>query len=189
MKTKVSDQEKLLTVIRNKNLTIPEAIRIIKFTYPKTIEEEFNLNVDYKRSLEEMIRAGNYDWYDKSINEKHLPLPAQFIGRKIELKAKLVHFNRVMSSNDVIASLAESEPHFRLATLAEQLAFSEFNPELQKQFPIVALGSRWKNIFCSSAVPILIFDDYRRCLSLDWYKGNWDHYCHFLIVSNLFNYV
>jgi undecaprenyl-diphosphatase len=55
------------------------------------------------------------------------------------LIGKLFHFNRDISSEDAIAEM--DKDGFRPATLAELLALGEAQPELQKQFPIIALSS------------------------------------------------
>ncbi|MFP4515008.1 MAG: hypothetical protein ACLFNO_03345 [Parcubacteria group bacterium] len=182
MKTKLSDLQNLLSVIEAKNLSVFDASKIITATKTNLDDKEFNLTVDYSRTLKEMIKFGNYDYFDKKINENNFPFPVDFLGKKIKIYAKLLHFNEVIRGQEIIDRLNKTEASFRPATLAEQLSFAQANPELQKDFPIVALGSIYRNIFRSLSVPVLFFDDYKRQLSLDWFESKWSPFCRFLIV-------
>jgi hypothetical protein len=62
---------------------------------------------------------------------------------------------------------------YRPATLAELLALGEAHPELQKEFPIVALGSIWHDADGNRDVPVLSFDGSRRKLFLNWFVNDW----------------
>ena len=101
-------------------------------TYPVT--------VNYDLSLAGMIKAGRYDWVNSDITEKHFPVKGEGIK---EVTAELVCFNKYMSSKDVLRELDRCG--LRPATIEEILAFGAKYPELQRQFPIVALNSIWQH--------------------------------------------
>ena len=141
----------------------------------KLVEEGIILNVNYSRTLKEMIIAGNYDWINGDIKEKNFPLPTELLGKKITASNKLFHFNRSISSENAISEM--NKAGYRPATLAELLALGEAYPEQQKEFPIVALGSIW----CRT-VPGFGFVDFERRLGLAWFGIGWEYNYRFLAV-------
>jgi len=96
----------------------------------------FKVTVDYDRRLERMIEDGKYDWNNSDINAKNFPIEGKGTA---EVDIELVHFNRVMESDDVLKEL--DKMGFRPATLPELLAFGAKYLDKQREFPIVALGS------------------------------------------------
>ena len=74
---------------------------------------------------------------------------------------------------------------FRPARIEELLALGAQHPELQRSFPIVALGSVWKKSNILFYVPCLclVFDAYRT-LSLGDFGSVWDDQCRFAAVPN-----
>ena len=94
--------------------------------------------VDYAKPLKEMIQAGKYNWVNDNITSGHFPTTGT--GQK-EVEIMLFHFNRPISSDDAIAEMEKAG--YRPADPPEILALGVKYPELQKQFPIVALGSPW----------------------------------------------
>ncbi len=139
--------------------------------------------VDYGKSLAEMIAAGKYDGYiNPDITEKHFPIPKIPAGlpTKVELNLKLVHFNKVMTSDQVLAELKKQG--LRPATLPELLAFGAAYPDKQREFPIVALGSVWRGPSGDRSVPGLWGCAGGRGLDLGWFGGDWGGYYRFLVV-------
>lgn len=132
-------------------------------------EKEIKLTVDYCQSLQQMIVSGNYGWTNSDITENNFPLPTEFLDKKITVSTKLFHFNRDISSEDVIFEM--EKVGYRPATLPELLALGKTYPELQKDFRIVALGSIW-DAYGLRGVPIL--DSGReRWLNLGWFGNGW----------------
>jgi hypothetical protein len=144
------------------------------------------LVVDYTKTVEQMIAAGDYNAPNTSITGKNFPIPKELLGKKVSLPYTaytLFRFvNRNVSAEDVI--LAMDEDGYRPATLAELLALGASQPDLQKRFPIVALGSAWRSADGSHFVPVLRVGlyDYDRKLSLYWFGDDWDDYDRFLAV-------
>ena len=133
------------------------------------------VTVDYSRSLAQMIAAGKYDWVNDDITEKHFPMKG---NGKVELNLELAHFNKYISSDDAIAELKKRG--LRPATLWELLAFGAKFPETQREFPIVALGSVWRDLDGDRNVPYLWGHADERSLGLCWYDHDWSDNYRFL---------
>jgi len=127
-----------------------------------------------------MIEAGKYDWTSSDITEKHFLLPTELNGENVSVSTKLFHFNHVISSKNAITEMYKAG--YRPAALAELLALGEAHPELQKEFPIVALGSIWCGRGGNHDVPVLNFDEDGRELVLNWFVNDWFCSCRFLGV-------
>ncbi len=184
MNIETSELQQLLEVIEEKNLSIPEAIERIKgnnTTDEQVKSAEISLTVGYSQTVEQMIAAGKYDRKNSDdITDKHFPLPAELSGQKTAVSSKLFHFNRDISSENAIAEMDKAG--YRPAILSELLALGAKYPELQRQFPIVALGSVWHDADGDRVVPCLSVDGGERELGLDWCGVGWDADCRFLGV-------
>ena len=132
--------------------------------------------VDFGKSLEEMIAAGKYDWRNNDITSARFPITG---GGRVSVDAKLFHFNRTMTSDEVGRELDKAG--YRSATIAELLAFGAAFPEVQRQFPVIALGSVG-SVFGFRLVPCLRRRGAERNLYLSWHDGAWDDVCRFLAV-------
>lgn len=73
---------------------------------------------------------------------------------------------------------------FRPALIEDLLALGAEYPELQKQFPIVALGSVWQDPGGRRRVPYLRWDGGGRDLDLYWFGDDWDERWRFAAVRN-----
>lgn len=87
-------------------------------------------------TLKGLIEIGKYDWVNSDITEVNFPMPANLV---LGAESKPFHFNRNISSENAIKEMAKEG--YRPATIWDLLDFGAKNPELQRQFPIVALGS------------------------------------------------
>ena len=188
MNIETSELQQLLKVIEEKNLSILEAIDLIKGNSIPDEQvkseqikptEEITLIVDYSKTVEKMIAAGKYDWKNSDITNKHFPLLAELSGQKTAV-SKLFHFNRGISSDDVISEMDKAG--YRPATLPELLALGEIQPDLQRQFPIIALGSIWHVTGGRRFVSCLRVAGVERELDLLWFGYVWDARCRFLGV-------
>lgn len=146
----------------------------------KKFGEVFTLVVNYSRSLKDSIAAGRYDWVNSDITEEHFPVEADEKETK-EQSFTLYHFGKNMESDDVIAAMEKDGK--RPATVRELLAFGEVNPELQRQFPIIALKSVWVVRLGNRRVACLGSDSVKRGLYLSWFDFGWSGDCRFLAVS------
>lgn len=132
--------------------------------------------VNFALSLVDMIKAGAYDWVNPSITEVNFPKTGT---RETVVSAELIHFNKFISSDNAVLEM--DKLGYRSATIHELLSFGAKNPDVQRQFPIVALGS-------SCEVPgyrrVAYLDRVvsRRDLGLSWWDVGWGGGCRFLGV-------
>ncbi len=142
------------------------------------LSNTFMVTVDYAKSLPEMIKAGNYGYANEDITPKNFPITGE---GKVDLEIVLVHFGKDIESDDVLAEL--DKLGLRAATLPELLALGETHPKVQREFPIIALGSVWANRDGDRDVPCLGDWGDRRELVLCYFGLGWDDDCRFAAVA------
>lgn len=142
------------------------------------VETTYPVTVDHGQSLEEMIATGRYGTSNSDITAKHFPITG---AGQVEVQLHLVHLNRVATTDEVLAEL--DRRGLRPATLPELLAFGAKYPDLQREFPIAALGSVWR--FPDGRRLVAALDNWSggRGLDLHWLEGGWGEYCRFAAVS------
>ncbi len=144
----------------------------------KVLELRYPVSVDYNVPLADMIKAGNYGWVSRDITNYNFPVKK---SGKVELNLQFVHSKRDVSSPEIATHLKDIS--FRPATLFELLAFGMKYPEVHREFPIIALGSLWRNSDGFVAAPLFgISKDYVRELKLQWIGFDWSNNPHFLVV-------
>ncbi len=119
-------------------------------------------------TVEQLVRAGKYDWSNDDITSSHFPSER---WAKALVDIFLVNFDHNISSEDAIAKMAEQG--LRPATLKELLALGSAHPDLQRENPIVALGSTWRSPGGYVSVPYLYGFGSTRSLVLSWFGGDW----------------
>ena len=155
----IENQESLRKVLRE--ALAPNGKPVAFVDYP--------ISINYGLSLEEMITVGRYDWKNNDITEKRFPVKGEGV---VDVDIQLVHFDRVMDSSDeVIREL--DKMGLRPAKIEELLAFGVKFPDIQRQFPIVALGSVWRIAGGGRYVPYLGGRGTGRYLGLYWFEGGW----------------
>jgi hypothetical protein len=127
-------------------------------------------------SLKELITLGKYDWVNKNITEARFPMPEGFV---LGAEPKTFHFNRSISSADSIKEMAKEGYH--PATIWDLLDYGAKNPEEQRKYPIVALGSD-TGVGGRRCVAYLYGDGARRDLDLDRFGDYWHDGYRFLAV-------
>lgn len=183
MKMNTEETQKVIEAIENSNLSASQVVDLINGQKTEKVIDtsgEIILNIDYTKTIEQVIADGNYDWGNSNINAKNFPISPEMTGKKVEVSTKLFHFNKDISSDNAISKM--DKDGYRPATLMELLVLGFLFPELQRQFPIVALGSVWHNALDDRCVPFLDVDDSRRELYLRWFDDDWDAHCRFLGV-------
>lgn len=138
----------------------------------------YSLIVDYERSAENAVMAGRYDWSDLDIISRNFPITRR---GKSKVAVELIHFNRYISTDEALREL--DRMGYRPAELNELLAFGEKYPDVQRGFPVIALGSVWLSPDGSRCVSCL--DDgsgSARSLDLSWVEGDWSDLCRFAAV-------
>jgi hypothetical protein len=96
-----------------------------------------------------------------------------------ELQFEYVHLNRYASTDEVFAVM--DRQGLRPALYEEGLGFAERNPDEQRKFSIVILGSTCVGSHGSSSVAFLDSFEGKRRLDL-WVDGDWPAHSRFLAV-------
>jgi len=139
------------------------------------ITHTFTILVDETKTVEELVVEGNYDWSDSNVTSKNFPRSEE--GTKDKKEVALFHFNKTMTSEDVIAEMKKDG--YRPATIFELLALGVTQPELQRGFPIIALGSDC-TLVGGRRVAYLYEDADGRGLDLGWLGSDWGDGCRFV---------
>jgi len=173
--------EEIVSALSNQDLLKRIAEMIIDdFEKP---EGPFEIIIDYERSLGEMIRAGNYNWVSDGILEQE----GVFEGKRGEQETEAFLFS--FSKRIAIPEIKEKmeKKGFQPARIEHLLAFGATYPEFQKKFPIICLGSTFRETNIGPSlprVPALVFEQGKRCLCLkpSWHLVGWEENCRFLAV-------
>lgn len=145
---------------------------------PQSVKpSDYRVTVDYGKKLEDMISDGQYDWKNNNINLQNFPVKGSGL---VEIKLELVHLNKEVNMAEVEVYLEANG--LRAATLVELLAFGATYLDVQREFPVIALGSSWVNRNGNRRVPYLYRRGSERSLSLDWGVDGWPEACRFLAV-------
>lgn len=131
----------------------------------KEVTMTFHLSVDYGRNVEDGARAGQYDWFNPEINSLHFP--AERKGT-VEVVMEIIQYDKEQTEPDEVIRDLNSRG-MRPATIAELLAFGAAYPDMQRKFPIVALGSVWWGWHGRGGVAYLIGSASRRDLRLEFW--------------------
>jgi len=140
-------------------------------------QQIFPVTVNYDLTVEEMIEAGKYDWKNPDITSDNFPVTRRGTS---EVEIHLVHFDRVIETEEVLREL--DKMGLRPAELPELLALGAGSPDLQRQFPIIALGSVFRRSHGHRHAPVLWGGSGRRYLGLHWLGDRWNAYDRFAAV-------
>lgn len=138
--------------------------------------EIYSVAFNYAEGIEAKVVAGHYDW-SNSDTSKHFPT-----NRTGTVKGgiKLFHFDRNISSEEAIREMDKAG--YRPAEACELLDFGKTHPDVQREFPIIALGSIWRDSTGRRSVVCLGRDGAGRNAGLDWFDYAWHGYCRFAAV-------
>lgn len=135
----------------------------------KQVRRIYAVLVDFGMSIEELVKLGKYDWTNSDITSEHFP--TKRVG-KVETKIEFVHFGRNISSDDALKELEKMG--YRAAEAHELLASGAKYPDVQREFPIAALGSVWRLLRGNRFVVCLDGDGAERDADLNWFESDWD---------------
>ena len=141
---------------------------------PTDVDQFMTVNSDL--AFEDRIKRGNYGWRNSDLTEKKFPVTTDQVD---EWEWKLFRFNRSISSEEVIRLMKEDG--YEAGQIGHILTLGEMNPEEQRKYPIIGLGSV-AEVSLRRSVPALWHDDGRRELDLYWFDIDWDDYYRFLGV-------
>jgi hypothetical protein len=141
--------------------------------------DTYLVHVDPNRTLAQAIAAGGYDWVNEDITAANFPDPPMRTG---DVRVELIHFDRRIRTAGAESGIADRgrSP----ADLWVALALAERFPDLQRKFPLVALGSVWAYPYGYRYVPCLCGLSGHRDLGLSWARPSdeWLEYYRFLAV-------
>ena len=149
----------------------------IEGRFPKSEFQSYPVDVNYDLPVKAMVKAGKYDYANSDVNDANFRTTR---SGQAEVGIILVHFNRVISTEDALKEL--DRQGLRPAELPELLAFGDEFPKKQLKFPIVALGSVWQDRGGSRLVPCLDGGGLGRGLYLLWAGDGWVELCRFAAV-------
>jgi hypothetical protein len=156
----------------------------------KQVGDKLVITVNYGKQLKTLIALGSYDWVNEHYEgltwgdwkEPDGETPATFPSRRtVETEVTLVHLDRYAKTSEVLAEL--DSRGLRPANVAELVSFGIDYPDVQREFPIVELGSLWVYPHGRHRVAYLWGDSDVRNLRLYWCDGRWFPTYRFLAVS------
>jgi hypothetical protein len=100
----------------------------------------FSIFVDYARSIEELVRLGKYDSSGVGFTTENFP--TKRIGK---VKMKVQFIPSALSITSKVALEASDKMGYRALEACELLTFGAKYPDIQREFPILALGSTFKD--------------------------------------------
>lgn len=173
------NDEDFLRILKDKGLAVEIAKLILAGKATGSPDGLEPLNIDYEKPLPDAIKEGAFDWKNDDITSKNFPNGNHEKG-EATIKVKLYHFGRDMSSEGVVSAMGKDG--FRPAMLRELLAFAAKNPDEQRKYPIVGLGSVLRRDV-DRDVPYLRRLGDERDLDLSWWGDDWLGDYRFLAVS------
>ena len=135
---------------------------------------DFDLAVDYSKTSAQMIADAKYDHSYFGIEKSYISsIPVGLAGKKVEITARLFHFNQAISREEGIKQLDGFG--YRPAGLFELSAFNVLRPDWSQYFLVIALG------FNSQTEPHFSSYGSQRYDIAPW-KGEWRESARFLAV-------
>tara|TARA_Y100000310_G_scaffold315100_1_gene365275 strand:- start:3907 stop:4371 length:465 start_codon:yes stop_codon:yes gene_type:complete len=144
-----------------------------------TASNIYQVSCDYDQKIKDAVDAGDYPCTCIEITEDYFPRTR---SGKADIEIELVHFDRVIGSDEVIDELESCG--LRPCELSELAALGAQYPDLQRELQIVALGSVWCDEQGNRNVPFLGMYGTERLLNLIWSDPDWLESYHFAAVSN-----
>jgi len=155
--------------------SLNDALKIVFLTDP----DVFPVTVDYGKSLDEMIKAGGYDWTNDNITAERFPVKGE---GAVERKLVFVHLDRDATTDEVLSEMKRRG--LKPAAIEDLMAFGAKYPDEQREFPIIGLASSWVRAVGRRCFPYLDGDGGGRRLHLhwDWDVNRWGRDCRFLAL-------
>jgi len=159
--------------IRRKKKRLAKVLAVLK-----DVPVIFEVMVNYGQTLNKMIKECKLEAVGGNITVEHFPIKAKG-HKKIELE--FFQFDETVRGDHALRRLDEAG--YRPVTLPELLALGRDYPEEQCKYPIVALGSFWRDRDGILLVPYLYKHAGKRGLDLDQLGSNFSPVYRFPVVS------
>lgn len=140
----------------------------------------FRVTVDYGLTIAQAIQEVNCDWVNSDINDQNFSVLKMGEERSTFV---YVRFDRVATTVEVLEYMKQN--NLVPADIKQLLAFGKQNPDEQRKYPIVELGSGWLSSAGDRHVAYLSVDDGKRKLNLlPWGTpgGQWVECYRFLAI-------
>lgn len=131
---------------------------------------EFSLPIDENKSLQDLINEGKYNLIGNDIELMKLEKTEKKV---VELKIFDLKQLKPKDSSSEMICLSMEKNGFRASNFLELLHLGYLYPDIQRKFPIVALGSVWVASRGRIGVPYLAIRDYQRLLSINFFNYSW----------------
>ncbi|MCK9438931.1 MAG: hypothetical protein WCY43_03655 [Patescibacteria group bacterium] len=144
--------------------------------------KKFVLEIDYSKSISEMINAGKYSSVE-DFGMEQIVLPSDLIGKKIEVEAMLFHFGFEISTQDVILEMKKN--NYRPANIFELLSFGKKENSWPEESFVLAFGTSFINDFQESCFFCIDFLNFEKEISFnsEIEDTNWSTKCFFLGIK------
>lgn len=139
--------------------------------------DEYVVSPGYGRPLGELLAAGGYDHANEYLTEERFPV-ADDRGGASAVEVALVCLEHRATTDEV--GRAVEAAGLRAGGIAELLALGAEQPELQRSFPIVALGAASDYPHDYRRIPFLWGTPRVRHLDLRWDEHGWGGNIRFL---------
>lgn len=125
--------------------------RFLRKEYPwATVEDAiYTVAVDYAKPISHILDEGNYNWAHVYITDDNFPALFKYHNDRWcqashveDVEMHLVHPGHARTREEAWKEVEARG--LRSANIEELLAFGANYPNLQKQFPIVAIGALWQ---------------------------------------------
>lgn len=193
MRISPNELQRLTVAIEKSNLSVVEVIDLID-NHGKQIKKvlcashPLSITVDYDESVENLIKECGCVWNDPDINELNFPSSIESPSGKVNLLVKLFYcpdnFKDDIFSKEIIEEMQVK--NYRTAYVKELLVFGKTYPQIQRQCPILALSSVWKDSRGVSFVPRLYINEQDRILDTGFFEGAFTSGFYFLGISLTF---
>jgi len=153
----------------------------------QAVDSVARIFVDYTKPLQRLIDDNHFNYVNSGITEEYFPIIKR-LNNKVKIRVfstqDLVGETKCVTSKEALKALTEKG--YRPAELPEGLAYAKANPNEQKKYPIVVLGSigqGWSGWWPSyRAVPYFHSWNDERHLFMNGVKLDWISRSRFLAV-------
>ena len=166
---------RLLVAVGMMTIAMPARSQSTDCVCPKVEQTVFRVCVDQTRTLAQLVADGKYDWVNQNITKFQFALGTERVSTDIVL----LHFGRSVTSEQVRAEMERLG--LRPADVRELLSLGAQEPNLQRDFSIIALGAVAK-VDDYRYVAYLHRSDHVRYLDLYWFGSEWVGFYRFAAV-------
>ncbi len=161
---------------------LTEGVREVfgQFRIGQPSTERYAVTVNYagNKTIKNLLKEGKYDWVNSNITDKNFPTDKT--GEE-ENEIHLVHLDRLFDNGDLVIEELD-KLGYKPANPAQLLALGIKHPDLQRQFPIAALGQYWLDSSGARYVVYLHRGSGGRYASLRWLEDGWYACWRFAVV-------